>query len=257
MVSPPNTDSPALTRDAFLGGGLFLHQPRGGYRAGVDPVFLAAATPAAPGDQVLDLGCGAGAAALCLGRRVPGLHLAGLERQGLYADLARRNAADNGIALDVHDGDLTAMPSALKQILFDHVIANPPYFRRGASLEARDAGREGALGEDTPLDDWVAAAARRCRPRGLVTFIHRAERLVELIAAFDRHLGSLELKPLIPRTGREAQLILIRGQKDGRAAFRLHDGLVIHRGDRHTGDRADYTDAAVDILRNAAELRFS
>ena len=41
--------------------------------------------------------CGAGAAALCLGTRVAGLHLTGLELQPAYADLARRNASRNGL----------------------------------------------------------------------------------------------------------------------------------------------------------------
>mgnify|MGYP001821000592 CR=1 FL=1 len=55
-----------LSRDAFLGGKLHLLQPKTGYRAGVDPVLLAASVPAAAGERVLDLGCGVGAAALCL-----------------------------------------------------------------------------------------------------------------------------------------------------------------------------------------------
>ena len=45
-----------LTRDAFLGGQLTVSQPVTGYRAGVDPVFLAAAVPAEPGQSVLELG---------------------------------------------------------------------------------------------------------------------------------------------------------------------------------------------------------
>ena len=53
-----------VTEDAFLGGKLHLKQPRRGYRAGVDPVLLAAAVPAQAGQSVLDLGCGVGAAAL-------------------------------------------------------------------------------------------------------------------------------------------------------------------------------------------------
>ncbi|MCO4829001.1 MAG: methyltransferase, partial [Lentibacter algarum] len=62
--------TPDLTHDAFLGGRLKLWQPKQGYRAGVDPVLLAASIAAKAGESVLDLGCGAGAAALCLGRRV-------------------------------------------------------------------------------------------------------------------------------------------------------------------------------------------
>ncbi|MCZ8088489.1 MAG: methyltransferase, partial [Rhodobacteraceae bacterium] len=88
----------ALSDDKFLMGRLRLLQPVKGYRAATDPVLLAAACPARAGETVLDLGCGAGAAGLCLATRVPGVVLAGLEVQPEYADLARRNADRNGVA---------------------------------------------------------------------------------------------------------------------------------------------------------------
>ena len=115
-----------LTHDAFLCGRLHLWQPRKGYRAATDPVLLVAACPAVAGQRVLDLGCGAGAASLCLAARVPGLQLAGLELQAAYATLARRNAAENGIDMQVEEGDLASMPRALR-VAFDHVIAKTPY----------------------------------------------------------------------------------------------------------------------------------
>lgn len=241
-----------LTRDSFLDGRLSLTQPSGGYRAGVDPVFLAASVQARPGDSLLDMGCGVGTAALCAGARVPSLVLAGIERQPDHAELARLNALTNGIGMEVFTGDLAAMPAELRQRQFDHVISNPPYFRRDASLAAQDAAREAALGEDTPLAEWVAVAARRTRPGGFVTFIHRVERLPELMNAFSAHLGSLELKPLIPRHGRESQLVLLRGRKGGRAALRLYHGLLVHAGARHDESRTDYTDTAGAILRGGA-----
>ncbi|PCH69375.1 MAG: methyltransferase, partial [Rhodobacteraceae bacterium] len=58
-----------LTWNAFLGGRVQLLQPQSGYRAGVDPVLLAAAVPGRAGQSVLELGCGAGAASLCLAAR--------------------------------------------------------------------------------------------------------------------------------------------------------------------------------------------
>ena len=85
-------DDGELSTDAFLGGRLSIMQPIRGYRAAADPVLLAAAVPARAGDAVLELGCGAGVASLCLGQRVPGLIQFGLELQPAYAALARRNA---------------------------------------------------------------------------------------------------------------------------------------------------------------------
>ena len=81
--------TPEDTReDRLLGGRVRLIQPLQGYRAATDPVLLAAAVPAGPGERVLDLGCGAGAAVFCLAARVPGLELHGLEIQPTYLGLA-------------------------------------------------------------------------------------------------------------------------------------------------------------------------
>ncbi len=116
----------ATTRDAFLGGRLTIEQPRSGYRAATDPVFLAAAIAAQSGQSALELGCGVGAAALCLMARVPGLAVAGLELQPVYAALARSNAKTNDLPLEIIDGDVTDPPRALIDRSFDHVFCNPP-----------------------------------------------------------------------------------------------------------------------------------
>ena len=63
-----------LSDDKFLCGRLRLLQRLQGYRAATDPVLLAAACPAEPGQSLLDLGCVAGTGARCRGARVPGLH---------------------------------------------------------------------------------------------------------------------------------------------------------------------------------------
>lgn len=241
----------------FLGRNLKILQPLTGYRAGVDPVLLAASVPARPGETLLDLGCGAGVAALCVGRRVPGVRLTGLELQPGYADLARRNARQNDLSFEVFTGDLADLPEELRQTRFDHVIANPPYFSRQASSAAPESGREIAMGERTPLQTWVKTAARRTAPKGTVTFIHRAERLPDLLAAAAGLLGSFEVLPLIPRRGRQARLIIFQARKGGRAAFKLHDGWLMHDGSHHDSDRESYTPATACVLRDGAPLSFS
>ncbi|UWQ42172.1 methyltransferase [Leisingera aquaemixtae] len=243
-----------LTRNGFLGGRVQLWQPARGYRAGVDPVLLAAAVPARAGEAVLELGCGAGQALLCLAARVPGLALAGVELQSPYADLARRNAAASGQAIDVYEADLAALPEALKQRQFHHVIANPPYYRAGAHSQARDAGRKVALGEGTPLAVWIGAAARRLAPKGYLHMIQRADRLPDMLAGCSGVLGSLEVLPLAPRQARAAELVILRARKGGRGGFRLHAPLILHEGDRHERDGESYRPEIRAVLRDGAAL---
>ena len=241
-----------LSQDAFLCGKLHLWQPLKGYRAATDPVLLAAACPAKAGQRVLDLGCGAGAAALCLGARVPGLVLAGLEVQPAYATLARRNAAENGVSMQVELGDLARMPPALR-VDFDHVIANPPYYPAGGT-PSPVAARARALQVDTPLGDWVTAAARRLAPGGWLTLICGADGLPQVLAAMGTKLGSASVLPLQPREGRPALRILLRARKGGKGAFRLLAPFVLHQGAAHDGDRESYTPRASAVLRGGDGL---
>ncbi|PIV75529.1 MAG: methyltransferase [Rhodobacteraceae bacterium CG17_big_fil_post_rev_8_21_14_2_50_65_11] len=240
-----------LTRDAFLEGRVSAWQPRHGYRAATDPVLLAAAVEARPGQSVLDLGCGVGVASLCLAARVPGLRITGVERQADYADLARRNA---GGAMDIITTDIAYLPADLRQRSFDHVIANPPYYPAGGGTSARDAGREAALREDTPLGLWIDTAARRLAPRGWLTVIQAIDRLPDLLVAVQPRLGSISIRPLAARDGRAATRVILRARKGGRAPFTLLPPFVLHRGRCHEADRDDYTPEASEILRTAAAL---
>lgn len=241
-----------LTHDAFLCGRLHLWQPRRGYRAATDAVLLAAACPATPGQSVLDLGCGVGAASLCLAARVPELRQSGLELQEDYAALARQNAAENGIALEVVTGDLTRMPPALRHG-FDQVIANPPWYPRGGSPSPL-AARDRALRAELPLAEWVTAASRRLEPGGWLTMILGADGLPEVLGALGSRMGSAVVLPLAAREGRPALRVILRARKGGKAAFRLLAPLITHQGAVHDGDRESYTPRANEILRMGAPL---
>lgn len=239
-----------FTEDAFLGGKITLRQPVKGYRAGADPVFLAAAVPAKPRDSVLELGCGSGVALLCLNNRVSGLHLTGVERDADVADLARKNLTDNRATGDIVTADIAALPNDLRNQTFDHLLANPPFFNRQEGSAAPEAAREKGRGEETPLAQWVDIALRRVKPKGSVTFIQRAERLPDLLAAIDDRLGDLVALPLAPRLTRAAKLIILQGRKGANGPFRMAPPFVLHKGERHLQDGDSYTEEAQSILRN-------
>jgi len=246
-----------LTQNRFLDGKLNIWQPRVGYRAGADPVFLAASVAAHTGQDVLELGCGAGVASLCLGRRVSGLKLVGVEVQADYAELARVNSAENGIEMDVITADLRDLPDVVRARGFDHVFANPPYFQRADGPGAGDMGRETALAGDTPLADWLDTAFRRLKPGGRLTLVQKPGRLPDILVALDHRFGSIFVKPLIPRAGRDAELVILQAQKGGRAPFRLLSPFMLHQGAAHDHDGDSYTPAARAILRDGQALEIN
>lgn len=230
----------ALSEDTLLGGTVRLAQPRRGYRAGIDPVLLAAAVPARSRDRVLELGAGAGAAALCLAVRVPGAEVVGLEADAGTAHLAEHNAGLNGLGERVRliVGDVSAPPSALQPGSFDHVMANPPHLARGTGRRPLTADKVAATieGEEAGLDRWLGAAVLLVCAGGTVTVVHRADRLDAVLAAMaagrgPARLGDVTLFPLWPGTGRPAKRVIVAGRKGSRAPMRLLPGLVLHEPD--------------------------
>ena len=239
-----------VTHDDFLGGQLRLAQPVRGYRAGVDPVLLAASVAAKAGQSVLDVGCGVGTAALCLGRRVGGVTLSGVEVVPEYAELARQNAQDNGLAMLVHAGSLKGNPFAETQ--FDHVIMNPPFFQKGTASD--DAGKQSGRLENLPLFDWISYAKRRLRTKGQLTIIQSAGRLDDILVSLVDGFGDIKIRPIAPRQGRVAKLVLVRATKSSRTPLTILPPLSLHSGLSHD-DEKDYAPEIEAVLRNGAALQ--
>jgi tRNA1(Val) A37 N6-methylase TrmN6 len=236
-----------MSRDAFLGGRLHLEQSDQGFRSGSDAVLLAAAVPARPGQSVLDLGCGAGAAMYCLGARIDDLRLTGVELDPEAAALARRNGS-----AEVVEADVLALPPALRG-QWDHVLLNPPYFAAGAGSEARNTSRKQGLREAAPGDlrRWVGVACRRVAPKGSVTVIARADRLADLLLPMAEALGGIAVLPIAATEGTEARRVLVQGRLGARSPLRLLSPLVLHSGPESGGYRPEVE----TILRHGGVLR--
>lgn len=247
-MTPSPTDS---GEDALLGGRVRLRQPDSGYRAAIDPVLLAAAVNPPSGAAVLDIGCGSGAALLCLAARRPDLFLTGLEKFPAAAALAQENVALNGAQqrAQVVEGCLLAPPPAVAERRFAAVMMNPPYLAAGAATPPPDPWKAAANVEGAAkLADWAACAHARLIPRGILTLVHRADRLADILAALGGRFGGVVLFPLWPRPGEPAKRILLSAVRDSRQPLRLAAGLVLHDA------AGGYTDVAQAVL-NGATLR--
>jgi tRNA1(Val) A37 N6-methylase TrmN6 len=241
------------TLDRVLDGRIRLLQPEKGYRVAIDPVMLAAAVPAQRGQSVLDLGCGVGAAMLCLAARVADLSCTGIEIQPELAQLAQENVAAHAALgeFSVLTGDLTAKPATLAHSAYDHVICNPPYFAAKAYAAAQSKKTVAhAMSGDHDWALWLSAAQRALKARGRLTMIVPPEALPVILTNL-QGFGACEIFPLWPRAGTEAKRVILRAIKGSKAPMKLLAGLVLHEAEGN-----DYTPAAKAILRDAAALNF-
>jgi tRNA1(Val) A37 N6-methylase TrmN6 len=239
------------TDDHLLDGRVRLRQPTHGYRVAIDPVLLAAAVPATAGDTVLDIGCGVGAAALCLTARVPGCRVTGIDSQRELVRLASDNVALNECEgrVAVMMGDLLRPPPRLEPGIFSHVMANPPFLARDTATPPPDAGKAAAQIEgEADLAAWLRFALAMVRTRGTLTFIHRADRLEHILAGLAGRAGEIILFPLWSGPDKAAKRIILRARKEAATPTRLLPGLTLHDASGR------FTAAAEAILRQGAAL---
>jgi tRNA1(Val) A37 N6-methylase TrmN6 len=244
------------TQDGLLDGRVRLIQPKVGYRAGMDAALLAAAVDAEPGERALEAGCGAGAALFQAAARAPEALFVGVERDAAALDLAARNIVLNGMEQRVlaRAGDIGQGFAALGFLApgeppFDLAFANPPFYDDPKALRAPHPGKQAAWMAETGLDSWTRFLVKAVRDGGRVIMIHRAERLLDVLALFSGQAGSVQVRAIHPHADEPAKRILVRAVKGGKAPLVLLPPLVLH-------DRSDakHTPEAEAILRGEAGL---
>jgi len=255
--TPPIFDEPpATTEDALMGGRVRLIQPKVGYRAGMDAALLAAAIDAGPGERALEAGCGAGAALFQAAARCPEARFVGVEREAQALELAGRNVALNGMGerVTARAGDIGHGFAALGFLApgeppFDVAFANPPFYDDPGAMRAPHPGKQAAWMAETGLDSWTRFLVKAVREGGRVIMIHRAERLLDVLALFSGQAGSFQVRPVHPHADRAAKRVLVRAVKAGKAPLVILPPLVLH--DR---SGAKHTPEAEAILRGEANL---
>ena len=244
------------TEDAFLGGKLMMLQARHGFRAGIDSVLLGACADVSKGSKVLDAGCGAGVAGLCLATRVFGTELTGIDKNAEAIALANRNAASNkfGNRARFLEADVFDAADAVGADQFDHVISNPPFHDAANERPSPDEGKATAHGfvdqasYREAMSKWIKGCLRTLKTKGGITLVNRIAALPAMLAALDGPTGAIEVVPLLPFDFVPAKRVIIRAKKGAKSPMVLHPGIALHQAE------GGFTPQIEAALRNGAAL---
>lgn len=213
----------------------------------LDAVLLAqfAYVPIQKG-KLLDLCTGNGAIPLLLSKRT-NASMIGVEIQKRIVDMAKRSVQLNQLRQQITmiHGDLKHMQDELGQSTFDVVTCNPPYFRHARQTEHNHntyltiARHEVAC----TLEDVVKACKLYVRPGGKVAMVHRPNRLVDILTLFRSYrIEPKRIRYVYPKKGKDANMLLIEGIRDGKSDCNVLSPLYIYNED------GTYTKEAGDII---------
>ena len=243
--------------DGFLNGRLRVWQPRSGFRAGMDSILLAASIRG--GGKMLEFGCGAGVAALCLMWRRPDIvSLTGIEREANLAILARQNARRNGMdgCFTAVVGDAGDRNEALGSGIYHQILANPPFFSARFSTPPTDQGRARATHDHPSVwRSWLCAARHLLAKGGRLTVILPWSVAASWLVEAQHGFGAIEIIPIsTARAGlyRPIKRVILHAVKGRRTAPVLWPGLAMRRRDgtlSHAARSILFDGAALDDVR--------
>ncbi|MFC5385222.1 tRNA1(Val) (adenine(37)-N6)-methyltransferase [Aquamicrobium segne] len=239
-----STISQEQTLDAFHRGRFFLVQPaKGGHRAGMDAMMLAASLPSGFSGKLADFGAGAGAAGLAVLSRCAQASALLVERSPEMAEFARATLAHPGNAhfgaraqvleADVSLSGKARHESGLADNHFDHVIMNPPFNAQKDRATPDELKRQAHVMDDDLFESWLRSAAAVTRPGGGLSIIARPQSLRTILNAADKRFGTMELIAIHPRPDTAAIRIILRGLRGARGRLTIRPPLILHDKDSH------------------------
>lgn len=238
------------SKDQFIGGRAYVLQPRSdGHRSGMDAVFLAATVPSDAVGLLYDLGSGSGAAGFCAAARAEKLSVRLVERDEDMLQLAEqgRELSENAafserivvVSADILMPAVDRENAGLMANSADWVIANPPfYLENKVRSSPHQHRREAHVLEEGDLETWFRLAAMLLKPGGHIALIHTAEALSEVLELCNGRFGGLVVRPIHPRARKNANRVVICGQKGSRGALKLLQGFVVHDDEGNTPEAA-------------------
>lgn len=240
-----------LTTDYLLGGRIKFQQPKDGFRVAIDSVFLAAAVPAKENEVILDVGAGVGAASLCLATRLPNIRVIGVELLRDYVRLGYENAKMNNLnfKMEILQGDLMRPPPRLAASTFDHVMANPPYHEDFNNISPKLHKAKANHECETGLAQWIRFCLLMAKPKGVITIVHKMDRLDELLSLTYGKIGNVKIFPLWSGKDKEAKRFIFQGLKGMQGPTHLLPGIYLHE------INGKYTADAENILRHAQGIQ--
>ena len=197
--------------------------------------------------EILDIGCGNAPIPLILSERTKA-HITGIEIQKEAYEMAKKsvklNGKENQIDL-IHD-DIRHYAEGIDHEIYDVITCNPPYFSyQDSSIVSKTNEKTIARHDKTlKLEDILKISRKLLKNNGILALVQRPEKLVDIIYLMRKN--NIEPKRILficPKKGRNANILLIEGTKNGKPGLKILDPIYSHT------ENNEYTEDLLKFIR--------
>lgn len=185
--------------------------------------------------NVLDIGCGNAVIPLILTQKTDA-KITGVEIQPESFALAKKSVEYNKFEdqIELINMDICDYAKNQESDTFDVITCNPPFFRLGEKSHLNESPYKIIARHEVKLnlDLLFEVSKKLLKNNGVISIVHRPERLVEIINAMKKNnIEPKRVQLVYPGKNKEANILLIEGSKNGKPGLKILPPLYTHNED--------------------------
>lgn len=182
--------------------------------------------------SILDIGTGNAVIPLILTTKTKA-KICGVEIQKTSYDLAEKSVKLNKLSnqISIVLDDIKHYAEIQESDIYDVITCNPPYFpisdcSRINSLNGKALARHEL---SLQLEDILKISRKLLKNNGIFAMVHRPDRLVEILLCMKNYnIEPKKIQLIYPKVGKEANILLIEGRKNGKPGLKILDPIYAH-----------------------------
>lgn len=160
----------------------------------------------------------------------------GIEVQKEIYDLAVESVKINNLdnQIKIFNMNVKDVFNKFETDSFDLVTCNPPYFKTLESSNLNENKVKSIARHEIliTLEEIIEVSKKILKNGGSLVMVHRAERLAELLLVLKKNnFEAKRLRFLQPKTGENANLVLVDAKKNGNVGLKVLPPLICHNED--------------------------
>lgn len=182
--------------------------------------------------KILDIGCGNAPIPLILSTKTSA-KIVGIEIQPQIYELAKKSIEINNLGdqIEIINDDVLNYVKNMESDQFDIITCNPPFFRVDDASNLNDNECKSIARHEIKLnlDSLFKAARKLLKNNGIVSIVHRPERMIEIIEIMKKNnIEPKKMRLVYPKFDKEANMLLIEGKKNGNVGLKILAPLYVH-----------------------------
>ena len=160
----------------------------------------------------------------------------GIEIQKEVYDLAVKSVYENKLEdrIKIINDDINNLSNLYNSDYFDIITCNPPYFKTENELLFNNNDIKTIARHEVKLklEDVIKNARYILKNGGTFAMVHRPDRMIEIINLMQKYgIEPKKLRLVYPKMGKDANILLIEGIKNGKTGLKVLSPLYTHNSD--------------------------